>query len=121
MRGQKKEKKRRDILLVGSDGVTRHHGGGLALTVARDASDIAVVRQRLTRALGHSSWRYAVAAVAHGLGGKIAVVHALGAVLTRRPPVLVHALGLSLAASHTAEGDDMLADERGEERPGGRP
>lgn len=38
----------------------------------------------------------------HGLGGQIALVHALGAVLTRRAAVLVNALGLALAAAHAS-------------------
>lgn len=41
------------------------------------------------------------AAGCHGLGRKIAFVHALGAVLARRSAVLVDTLGLALAAAHT--------------------
>lgn len=40
-----------------------------------------------------------MATVAHGFGGQITLVHAFGAVLARRPAVLVDALGLALAAA----------------------
>lgn len=46
-------------------------------------------------------WALAVM-MGHALGGQIALVHALGAVLARRPAVLVHALGLALAAANAS-------------------
>lgn len=42
-----------------------------------------------------------MAAVAHGLGRKIALMHALGTVLAGRASVFVNALGLALPAAHT--------------------
>lgn len=42
-----------------------------------------------------------MASVTHGLGGKIALVHALCAILARRSAVFVDALGLALTAAHT--------------------
>ena len=42
-----------------------------------------------------------MAAVTHGLGREITLVHALGAVLAGRAPVFVDALGLAFPAAHT--------------------
>lgn len=67
----------------------RGPGAGGRQRVARWA-----VRARVT------GWALAVM-MGHALRGEIALVHSLGAVLARRAPVLVDALGLALAAAHT--------------------
>lgn len=69
----------------------------------------ALGRQRLSRstamvgaagAVMSSGRRDAVAPMAHGLGGQVAVVHALCAVLAGRAAILVDTLGLALATAH---------------------
>lgn len=52
--------------------------------------------------------------MAHGLGGQIALVHALCAVLARSASILVDALGLALATAHTSAAgpEGGPADER---------
>lgn len=42
-----------------------------------------------------------MAAMAHGLGGQIALVHAFGAILARSASVFVDTFGLALATAHT--------------------
>jgi hypothetical protein len=85
--------------------MTRHRGGKAPLSVGCGRADAAVAaRQRVARALWHSSWRSpmtgTMTAVAHRLGGKIAFVHPLGAVLAGSPPVFVDAFCFALAAAH---------------------
>lgn len=56
--------------------------------------------QRLSRSLSDARRRHTVPTVAHRLGGQVAVVHALCAVLARRATILVDTLSLALATAH---------------------
>lgn len=92
--------KRMCDLLLGRLNVPRGSGGrvGGARIAGRDRGRQALAGRAMSS--GMASRRLAVV-MGHGLGGQIAFVHALGAVLAWRAAVLVDALGLALAAAHT--------------------
>lgn len=74
----------------------------LAVTLGmRTAAGGSLGGKRFARALSNSGRGDTVTAMAHGLGGQIALVHAFRAVLARRAAILVDTFGLALAAAHT--------------------
>lgn len=87
-----------NLLFSGGCDVPRHGRRGRCLAVASRRHG-PLGRQRLANPLVGAGGRHAMAAMAHRLGGQVALVHALCAVLARRPAVLVDALGLALPAA----------------------
>lgn len=73
---------------------------GMAVGVCTRAGGL-LGGQRLSHALGGPGWRDSMATVTHGLGGQIALVHTLCAVLARSATILIDTLGLALATAHT--------------------
>lgn len=86
-------------LLLGSLNVTRRCRSrvGGAHIAGRDRGRKALTRRAMS---GGMTGRRLAMMMGHGLGGQIALVHALGTVLARSAAVFVDALGFALATAH---------------------